>query len=162
MIPRIDFIFSYWVLTWYILYMLKMVTYNPLFAILLGMIENIALLLYISLNGASLSTILKFAIITIVMKIIPYYTLMKDKIVKRDIFATMFLFIIYLLWLLVNNISLFDMYGAINDSLIRNKGTTPGIMVINNILEFMEGFSHGFFHVFAKGYFREIVRPVRT
>jgi hypothetical protein len=151
-----DFIFSYWVFTWYILYMFKMVSYNPLFAIVLGIIENIGLLLYISLNGASISTILKLAIVIIFIEIIPYYTLNNDKIIKRDIFATMFFFIIYLLWLLVNNMNILNIYNEINQSLIHNKGTTPGIMIINNILAFLHGFSRGFFDVFANGYFREI------
>ena len=136
MIPRIDLIFSYWILGWYILYISKMITCcSPKFALFLGIIENIVLLLYISLNGSSLSTILKFAIIIIFMKILPYYTIIKDEIVKKDVIVTLLLFVLYLLWLHLNDMKILQILDKINKSFIQNKGDTPGIMLIDNILD---------------------------
>lgn len=136
MIPRIDFIFSYWILFWYILYISKIIhCCSPLFAILLGLVENLFLLIYISLNGASISTILKFIVIVIVMKGIPYYTLRNEKITINDIILTMLLFLVYLFWLFINKINFIQIYQKVNNSLIKNKGDTPGIMLIDYILK---------------------------
>jgi hypothetical protein len=108
---------------------------SPKFALFLGIIENIVLLLYISLNGSSLSTILKFGIIIIFMKIIPYYTIIKDEIVKKDIIVTLLLFVLYLLWLHLNDMKILQILDKINKSFIQNKCDTPGIMLIDNILD---------------------------
>jgi hypothetical protein len=110
---------------------------SPKFALFLGIIENIVLLLYISLNGSSLSTILKFGIIIIFMKIIPYYAIIKDEIVKKDVIVTLLLFVLYLLWLHLNDMKILQILDKINKSFIQNKGDTPGIMLIDNILEFI-------------------------
>lgn len=137
MIPRVDLIFSYWILFWYILYITKTITCcSPKFALFLGIIENIVLLFYISFNGASLSTIIKFIVIIVVMKIIPYYAIRNDKIVIKDIIVTLLLFIIYMIWLKFNDFGVLDAYNSINNSLIKNNGDTPGIMLIDTVLNF--------------------------
>ena len=134
---RLDLIFSYWILFWYILYITKTITCcSPKFALFLGIIENIVLLFYISFNGASLSTIIKFIVIIVVMKIIPYYTIRNDKIVIKDIIVTLMLFVIYIGWLFVNNMNILQISYNINNSLVKNKGDTPGIMFIDIILKF--------------------------
>ena len=38
---RIDFVFSYWIFLWYILYEFKITQYNPKWALTFGLIENI-------------------------------------------------------------------------------------------------------------------------
>jgi hypothetical protein len=37
---RFDFVFSYWIFIWYLLYMLKIVIYNPKWALMIALIEN--------------------------------------------------------------------------------------------------------------------------
>jgi hypothetical protein len=136
MIARIDYIFSYWILLWYILYITGLFTsYSPKFGLILGIIENLILLIYISLYGASLSTILKFIVIIIVMKIIPYYTIQKDKIMIKDILFTVFIFLVYMIWIYLNNVQIIQVYNKINSSLVKNKGDTPGMKVINYVIQ---------------------------
>ena len=40
---RFDFIFSYWIFIWYILYELKIVSYNPKGALVFALVENLIL-----------------------------------------------------------------------------------------------------------------------
>lgn len=46
--------------------------------------------------------IIKFIIINFFIKIIPLFIVWKDKIVKKDIYATILLFLFYLFWILIN------------------------------------------------------------
>jgi hypothetical protein len=134
----VDFIFSYWIFGWYILYISKIITCcSPKFALILAIIENIITSLSIVVNGASISTIIKSIIVNIVVKYIPFYTIRNDEINKNDIFFTLLLFVFYLLWLQFNGVGMLDVYKNMNKSLIHNKGHTPGIMLIDNILEFI-------------------------
>jgi hypothetical protein len=65
------------------------------------------------------------------MKLIPYYTLINEMFVINDIARTFGLFIVYMVWLSVNNINLWKILNKINDSLTKNKGDTPGIMLLD-------------------------------
>jgi len=100
---RLDFIFSYWIFLWFILYEVKIIKYSPKFVIILGLIENFGLFLYFIYKKSSLYNISKFIIINIFIKIIPLYLVYNDKIISKDIIASFILFLIYLLWLIVNN-----------------------------------------------------------
>jgi hypothetical protein len=42
---RFDLVFSYWIFAWYLLYMAKIIKYSPKLVIVLGIIENTALLI---------------------------------------------------------------------------------------------------------------------
>ena len=41
---RFDFVFSYWIFAWYILYICNIVKYNPKWALTIGLVENIGIL----------------------------------------------------------------------------------------------------------------------
>lgn len=133
---RVDLIFSYWIFTWYVLYITNIVTsYNPKFIIILGIIENILLLFFMIQNGSTLSTIIKFILINTCIKIIPYYTLINDTIKQKDIIASCILFIAYIVWLYMNKETVLKKYNEIYQSLIKNKGDTPGMMMLNYVIE---------------------------
>ena len=42
---RFDQIFSYWIFVWYLLYVLGVISYNPKFALIIGVITNLFVLL---------------------------------------------------------------------------------------------------------------------
>jgi hypothetical protein len=131
---RVDLIFSYWIFAWYVLYITNIVTsYNPKFLLILGIIENTILLFLMIQNGSTLSTILKFIWINIFLKIIPYYTVRNDVIKQKDIIASCILFIAYIVWLYMNKETVLQKYNEIYQSLIKNKGDTPGMMMLNYI-----------------------------
>ena len=101
-IIRSDFIFSYWIFAWFLLYYFNIIKYSPKFVIILGLIENCFLLLFLIIYKSTLYKITKFIIINTIIKVIPLYLVWNDKIIKRDIYATIILFLIYLLWIYLN------------------------------------------------------------
>jgi hypothetical protein len=134
-LQRIDFIFSYWIFSWYLLYITNIIEYSPKFVFLLGIIENIILLFFITQNGSTIETIIKFIVINIIIKIVPYYTIRNDKIKDKDIFVSCLIFIIYNIWLYINNTTIVNIYYKIYNSLINNKENTPGMMIIKYLIK---------------------------
>ena len=128
---RFDLVFSYWIFAWYLLYMLKFVKYNPKFAIMIGILENIVLLIFMSLNGANRRTIGYFVLINTLMKLLPFYLLRHEKIRIGDIQATFGLFVIYVGWIFLNNQSLPENYKLAYFSLTKNQDTMPFLALIS-------------------------------
>ena len=101
---RPDFIFSYWIFVWYLLYIFGFVkTYSPKFAIIFGIIENVIILFLMFYYKTKIDLVLLFVIMFLLLKIIPIYTIWNEKINKKDIISSFFLFIFYLFWCYVNN-----------------------------------------------------------
>jgi hypothetical protein len=128
---RIDYIFSYWIFLWYLLYLFGIVNFNPKFAILCGLIENIGILLLMFYYGTKKHLVSLFLIMFILLKIIPLYSIWNTTIRMRDIVASIILFIIYLVWV---NKSLSDFKKQTEDLVIYNKNTLPGMMFLDKII----------------------------
>jgi hypothetical protein len=113
--------------------MLKFVKYNPKFAIMIGILENIVLLIFMSLNGANRRTIGYFVLINTLMKLLPFYLLRHEKIRVGDIQATFGLFVIYVGWIFLNNQSLPENYKLVYVSLTQNKDTMPFLALVSYV-----------------------------
>jgi hypothetical protein len=135
---RADLVFSYWIFTWYLLYIFKIVNYNPKFAILIGIIDNIIMLLMMIYFGSNMYTIFMFIIINTFLKILPYYTLWNEKIERKDILVTLFLFIIFIIWLYINKQNLTKNHKEIIDSLLHNKNKTPALYFISKVQKYFQ------------------------
>jgi hypothetical protein len=131
---RIDFIFSYWIFLWYLLYIFKIISYNPKFAILCGFIENISILSFMFYYETKKKLILLFFIMFTLLKIIPLYSIWNTKIRAHDIIATIVLFIIYLVWIFYNKKTISDFKNQTLDLVLHNKNTLPGMMFLNKII----------------------------
>ena len=131
MILHIDLVFSYWIFLWYLLHILGFVKTNPKFALLLGLIENIILLIFMFFYSNN-ETIIYFILINFFIKIIPLYNLINTKITKNDIINTFELFIIYLLWLYVNKLTVTEVFKESTYSLLYNKANTPFLHFLKN------------------------------
>jgi hypothetical protein len=110
---RLDFIFSYWIFTWYILYLLKIIKYSPKFALYVAMIDNMILLGILIYKKSPIYDITKFLAINIFIKYLPIYTLLDEKIKTRDIIATIILFLIYIVYIYVNNNDIYGIYNKL-------------------------------------------------
>lgn len=117
---RADYIFSYWIFFWFILYLLKLVPYNPKLIIILGIIEITFTLIYLIFKKAKLQKIIKFIVINIVIKFIPLLLIYKDPLRKKDIYATFILILIYLIWLYINNVNILEIYKKLVNSYLNN------------------------------------------
>jgi hypothetical protein len=92
-----DFIFSYWIFTWFLFYYFRLTDFNPLFALICGLIFNsfqlIGYLFYKNYKKA-----LYFIIVNIIIKIIPIILIYNHKILFKDIYFTFILLIIFIIY----------------------------------------------------------------
>ena len=115
---NIDLIFSYWIFTWYVLYEFKIITYSPKLALIIGLISNIILLLLMIFYNNSIIIIVLFCIIQIFIKIIPLWRLRNNHI--YDFKALAILFIIYMIWLFINNTNIYILNKVKMDNIKNN------------------------------------------
>jgi hypothetical protein len=133
---RLDFIFSYWIFFWYLLYIFGLVRkYNPKFAIICGLIENAFIISLMFYYQTSTKLIILFVIMSMILKIIPLYTLWNKKIKNADIGFSFLLFFIYLFWTFINNQKMDDFVARTKDLIIYNKNTLPGMQFLEKIIK---------------------------
>lgn len=103
---RPDFVFSYWILVWYILYELKMVKYNPKIALIFGLVVNLIMLSTMIYFNNSWINILSFCVINFFIKVWPLIRLRNTEYKWTDFYALIVSYIIYLLWLILNGVKI--------------------------------------------------------
>jgi hypothetical protein len=108
---RFDYLFSYWIFVWYLLYFFHFTIYNPKFVLICAIIENLILLCSMIYYNTYLSVIILFICGLFIIKILPLYLIWNTKIKWQDILFTFFLFFIYIIWLYINNKSLYYIYN---------------------------------------------------
>lgn len=131
---RFDLVFSYWIFAWYLLYMAKIVKSNPKLVLLLGIIENTALLLGMILYGSNLRTITSFIVINTFIKLLPYYSLRYETIRTSDWKPAIIVFFLYCCWLYYNQENLTGNYKKVFDSLIHNRNDTPAMQLLEKVI----------------------------
>ena len=101
---RFDYVFSYWIFTWYVLYEFKIIAYNPKIALVLGLIENLVILLLMFYFANSFIYIFLFCFVNFFLKVLPLWRLRNTGYYRTDLYALIGLFIIYMVWLYINQI----------------------------------------------------------
>jgi hypothetical protein len=121
---RPDYIFSYWIFAWYLLYITGWVTPNPKFAIYIAIFENLIIFLSMIYLKTNLKKVIYFLIMVILIKLIPLWTLRNTKIKEKDIYATLGVVLMYVGWIIWDDkmISLSDAYTHMVDDKIRSPG----------------------------------------
>jgi hypothetical protein len=130
---RVDFIFSYWIFFWYILYIFNITNYNPKFIIICGLIANLIILFLMFYYKTNPKLIYLFVIMMCILKIIPIYTIWNSKIKMNDIFITIFLIILYLLWIFIHKKNINDYIINTKKLIIYNKNTLPGMQLLEKL-----------------------------
>jgi hypothetical protein len=130
---RADLVFSYWIYVWYILYAFKITMYSPKIALILGVIDNLIMLLLMLVYGTSRRTIFYFIVINTLIKAVPLYYLRNEVIQTRDVYFACILFVVFVLWLHLNQQSLAGNMKLVHDSLLYGKDQTPFMALIAQI-----------------------------
>ena len=128
---RPDYIFSYWIFVWYLLYITGLFTHNPKLAVIIGLVENLFVLLSMMYYNVNLKNILYFMIVIIVIKVIPLWTLRNTVISKKDIYPTAGLFLMYLGWIIWDE-KVFVLKQSYTD-MLNNKNQLPGMVLLEKI-----------------------------
>jgi hypothetical protein len=130
---RGDFIFSYWIFVWYLLYISGIFPYSPKISILLAISINIimfVLMIYYKTRGIY---IFNFIFINFFIKILPYYTLIREKIYMQDLKPLVIIFISYCIWLYMNGSSVIKYQENIFNAVVYNKNKTPLMNLLTKI-----------------------------
>ena len=130
---RIDLVFSYWIYAWYVLYTFKMIRYSPKLALTIGLIYNFMILIMMLLYDTRIKTIISFIVINTLIKVFPLYYLINEKILLKDVYFTIGLFIVFIIWLHINNQSLKGNAKIIYNSLLYGKNKTPLMALLQKI-----------------------------
>lgn len=126
---RPDYLFSYWVFAWYILYMVGLVQPNPKFAIIIALLENLLMLAVMVYVKVNVKKIIYFSIIILLAKIIPLWTLQNSAIKSRDIYATVGLFLMYIGWIVWDD-KTNQLFGAYTQ-MLSQRIQTPGMLFLD-------------------------------
>lgn len=129
---RIDFIFSYWIFAWYLLYMARITIYSPKLALIIAVIE--AVVSYFLLKTANTFTIVCAFIIVSCIKIIPLITLWREPIRQKDIWVLFILFVIYNIWLGIHGETMLGVYKKIQVLLDKNTNELPFMYVLSKLI----------------------------
>lgn len=132
-ILRPDLVFSYWIYVWFLLYFFQWTNYSPKFALLIGLIDNIVMLLLMILFGTTMTAIINFVIINTIIKIVPLYYLRKERIVIKDIYFTCILFLLFVIWIHLNKQTLVGNLKIVHDSLLYGQNRTPLMSLLSKI-----------------------------
>jgi hypothetical protein len=123
MLGRFDFFFSYWIFVWYVFYELRLISYNPQGALMFALLLNVVLLPFMLYDSYSYT--ICFFIIIFLFKIIPLWRLKNTMYTKKDVYASIILFMIYMVWILVNKVNIFSITLLQIDNIKKNKPIGP-------------------------------------
>jgi hypothetical protein len=133
---RFDYLFSYWIFIWYLLYFFHITDYNPKFILICAIIENIILLFFMIYYNTQLSVIILFLIGMFIIKIIPIYTIWNTIIRWKDILFTFILLFIYIIWLYINNVTIYYILNEIKQ-VVFNKKNFPSVDLLLRIYNYV-------------------------
>jgi hypothetical protein len=116
---RPDMIFTYWVLLWFFVYWVMpkpTIVPNPSFALLVGLAENLAFVVYLVYIGAA--HIVQFLLVVLITKGVPLYLVFdRAQLFSRTpVFDTVLLFVAYTVYLMVLGTNPVEVYRQIIDA----------------------------------------------
>jgi hypothetical protein len=104
-----DLLFSYWLFLWYFLYIFKIIPYSPKIWFIIALIYIGIAIIYMY-NKINMSFILLFICIAILVKVLPLYSIQKDKYKLKDFLFGIYIFIVYVLWVHYRNQNIIKIY----------------------------------------------------
>lgn len=143
---RPDFIFSYWIFVWGLIYFISNILLNkniipsPLLAIYIGFFVSLYGFYYLAFTISNNSTLMKFLVMLTLIKTIPLLTTIylngTYKINwKYDLKKVLILLLIYFVYLLCWNVNVFDVYNYEGISIINNDNKTPFFYILSKMYQ---------------------------
>jgi hypothetical protein len=110
---RFDYVFSYWIFVWFLIFACGFPSYNPFFVLLIGLVDNLIGLGMLIYYQYALFDIVCSIIINFFIKVIPILWMImykKATVHWQDIFFTFGLYCVFLGWLMVNGVPLLSQF----------------------------------------------------
>jgi hypothetical protein len=109
---RFDYVFSYWLFAWYLLYVVGLVPFNPLPFLIGAGIINVAELLFGFVDDSMM-----FIFINVFIKVIPLYTLRHTTVNTADYTAGLVYVLLWMTWMNMNNQDIIKIRTPFKDTL---------------------------------------------
>jgi len=149
---RPDFLFSYWILVWFIGYIFLDISksskntwtlwihlhMNPIVALSFALIENIITFLYMISEHVKVVTLFKYIFMMLLIKILPlYYIFMFSSYrIWESILAFVVIFIIYLIYLHTQDETVVSVYERTLTAFKSGEDKTPLFVLLDSIFRF--------------------------
>lgn len=149
---RFDYLFSYWIVIWFVLYYnidaFKGPTVNflkrigsPLLVLWLAFWFNTYEIIYISLIKFDLTLVVEFSFMMFLIKAIPIYLLYRRGLSVNwinDTIVTVLVILMYIIYLHVNNKDPHKIYNETEKSLIQGDNKTPMFYLIEKLKQLIQ------------------------
>ena len=122
---RIDYLFSYWIFIWSVLYILKLVSFNPKFALTIALLENVIKICTMIYYKIPWDKIVFFCIAIFFVKVLPLWSLRNYPYTKSQFMYTIVAFVMYSVYLHVNGKSVYSLFKQSYDDVKHNKFVGP-------------------------------------
>lgn len=119
---RLDFIFSYWIFAWFLLYIIGLINTPPKFLLIVGFVINLIELAYLFIEKVSVYNLVKFSVINTFLKVIPLYFVYQIKITQYEIMLSSCLLLLYFMWLYIHKVNVQYFYSQFLDTYKTNRG----------------------------------------
>jgi len=129
---RFDFLFSYWIFIWYILYKLKLVNYSPNIALIIALFINVLQFLVMIWFSYSTINIFLFVFSILLLKGLPFWTLCNDEYRWIDFYVFIGLFVAYNVWLGLNGTHIQKEFSEVYININKNKPIGPLMYHVHN------------------------------
>lgn len=141
---RPDFIFSYWIFVWFLIYFVSNLFFNkniipsPLLQMYFGFFVSLYGFFYLLFENSNTLSLIKFLVMLTVIKTIPLLTTIflsgTYKInLNYDLKKLSILLLIYFVYLVFWNVNVFDVYNYEGISIINNDNKTPFFYILSKI-----------------------------
>lgn len=136
---RLDYLFSNWILTWFILYYFKfLILPTPKIALILALFFNLFYLFLLIKGNNNYKEIGVFCLVVLFTKILGLYLMRNDKITYESILFFLILYTIYILYMIINFGNLKNLLNYLKKSFDKPK---PGPIALN-ILKIFQNFKN--------------------
>jgi hypothetical protein len=165
-----DHIFSYWIYLWFVIY--SLVTFssvktpankfivnnlNPLLALILALIENLAMFIHLLYVYPNTTIIAKYIGMMLLVKVFPIYELRNTKIRwQNDLFYLFVVFGFYNIYLAIQGTNLIEVYMETYKSIANNKNQTPLFYTLDKFLRWLEDRTGYDFHSYLDNVYKPI------
>ena len=135
MLLRPDFVFSYWIFAWFLLYFFKLVPYNPLIFLVLGLLDNLVGLAMMFYFNNRFIHIGLFVFINFFIKVVPIWYLRNITNRIEDFVAGIVLFILFNGWLYINNTNYKEIINRGINAIKTDKPISPFVAYFSKFFE---------------------------
>lgn len=107
---RLDYVFSYWIFVWYILYMCNIVSTSPKLVLCIALLFNAISFSTLLYRRVKAYNVIKFLTMNMLIKYLPLYTILNERITNDQVVATLIVSIVYAIYVQASNGSIYNTY----------------------------------------------------